>query len=142
MQQPQKQLQEAGFSTIEAIAAVAILMVALWPVYSMLQQLGEGAQRSMQFVEARSIIRSVESIIAADLHPPLEMNGWSVEVQSTQVRPSQPIDGYLGGQYFFADLQSVTITVRNGEYQKSKLLYKVRLNPIFENETEAILSNL
>ena len=132
----------AGFSVIESLAAVALLAIALAPLYSMLQQIATATVRIETFVEAREIAGTVTSLLDAGLDVPAEIQGWSVNVTSAPSTSPERVDGYLGGQYFTLTVESYVVTLRRGAHVFERPFSKIDLAPIYENEEEAIFSNM
>ena len=91
-----KRMGEAGFSTLEVIAAVAIIAVALIPMASLQTQLARGGTRLVDAQETTSAVQNAMAIIRA-VNPMLTPSGrrdtsdrtvltWS----STPISPVRP----------------------------------------------------
>ncbi|WP_300540903.1 hypothetical protein [Maricaulis sp.] len=132
----------AGFSVIEALAAIALLAVALAPLYSMLQQISDATARTRNFVEAREIRSTVISLVDTGLDIPEEVQGWSVLVTKDQSSSPEAVDGYLGGQYFMLSLDNYNISIQKNGFIMEAQYQKISLDPIYNTEDEAIFSNM
>ncbi len=131
-----------GFSVIEALAAVALLALALAPLYSMLQQITSATLRIERFVEAREVNGTVSSLVQSGMGVPEEIQGWSVTVTMNEPGSEEAVDGYLGGQYFTLLTENYTVTLRKNEYTFERRHSRIALNPIYDSEEEAIFSNM
>jgi len=131
-----------GFSVIEALAAVALLALALTPLYSMLQQINSAALRIQNLVEARDINGTVASLLHTGLAVPAQIQGWTVTVVSEDPSAPEAVDGYLGGQYFNMRTEEHTVTLQKNDYTFERHHITLKLIPVHESEEHAIFSNM
>ncbi|EAP90076.1 hypothetical protein OA2633_07679 [Oceanicaulis sp. HTCC2633] len=135
-------LSADGFSVIEALAATALLVIALSPVYSMLQQLSDAATRSMHLTDAAHQYRLICALIKTGDNPPENLNGWQVSIE----RSSNPtidrsiVDGYLGADFFSVTQVSYQISLEKDNFRYNNQLSELELTPIYETPEDAIFS--
>jgi Tfp pilus assembly protein PilV len=135
-------LSADGFSVIEALAATALLVIALSPVYSMLQQLSDAATRSMHLTDAAHQYRLICALINTGETLPENINGWQVNIEknSSPTVDESIVDGYLGGDFFNLTTISYQITLTKGNFQYINQLSDMELTPIYETPEDAIFS--
>ena len=135
-------LSADGFSVIEALAATALLVIALSPVYSMLQQLSDAATRSLHLTDAAHQYRLICALINTGDIPPQDLNGWQVSIErsSSPTLEESIVDGYLGGDFFSLTQVSYQITLTKGNFRYSNQLSDLELTPIYETPEDAIFS--
>lgn len=131
-----------AFSVIESLAAVALLAIALAPLYAMLEQTVNAAIRIQRYIEAREALETIADLIQEGYETPEEIDGWIVATTSSAPTAPTRLDGYLGGQYFMIGHSAITATVRKGEFSASRTLRMLNYTPIYETEEQAIFSNM
>lgn len=131
-----------AFSVIESLAAVALLAIALAPLYSMLEQTVNAAVRIQRYIEARAVLDTVSDLAQAGHGAPQEIDGWTVVMADVEATPPVALDGYLGGQYFMIGRSTVIATVQKGGFSTSRTLHLLNITPVYETEEEAIFSNM
>lgn len=96
---------KAGFSLIEALAALAIVSMALLAFYELQQQLVRGERRSEEAIAQAELQRNALAL-TRDLNPMLEprgavalAGGRRVRWSSTPLTPSHPDVGTTGARY-------------------------------------------
>lgn len=139
MTHPPSHLQD-GFSVIEALAAVALLAVALAPVYDMLQQLSDAASRADDLVSATQVLETTSALIRAGEIPPEQINGWRVDVTRQSETEPLLVDGYLGGQFFYVSEIESLITVQDNDFRLQRSIITLHLDPVYDTPEEAIFS--
>lgn len=132
----------AGFSVIEALAAVALLAVALAPLYAMLQQIAQATARIENFVEARDVTATVTSLLEAGMEVPERLQDWTVRVSDAHSTPPEAVDGYMGGNYFMLSVYTYVITLEKDGFSVQREYSRLVLDPIYETEEDAIFSNM
>lgn len=131
-----------GFSVIEALAATALLVIALSPVYNMLQQLSDAASRSMHLTDAAHQYRLICALINTGDSPPENINGWQVNIERTSnpAIDERLADGYLGGDFFNLTQYSYQITLTKGNFRYGNQLSTLEMAPVYETPEDAIFS--
>lgn len=131
---------EDGFSIIEALAAVALLAVALAPIYDMVQQLSDAALRADDLVSATQVLETTSALLRAGEPAPELINGWRVDVTQLSETEALLVDGYLGGQFFYVSEIESLITVQDEDFQLQRRVITLHLDPVYDTPEEAIYS--
>lgn len=109
-----------GFSVMETLVAMALLAIAVIPLYALLQTLADGAAR----IETASDMLEVEENALAILEtfdPMAEPNGermlgeWRLSWTSELVASERPATGYMGVSIYQLSLFDVTATLQREE---------------------------
>ena len=109
-----------GFSVIEALAAIALLSIAMLPLFELQRTLSQSAIRLEQATADLDAQQSALSLISA-LNP-MEMpegeenlGAWTVSWTSELITGEAPADGYAGSSNFAVNLYDVTVQVRRAD---------------------------
>lgn len=108
-----------GFSVMETLVAMALLAIAVIPLYALLQTLADGAAR----IESTSQMLGVEESALAILEtfdPMAEPEGeqmlgdWRLSWTSELIASESPATGYMGSSIYQLSLFDVTATLQQG----------------------------
>lgn len=112
-----------GFSIIEVLAAVALISVAIVPLFQFQRTLTDAVVSIERNVEALEISRSALALVST-INPAKSPDGcdqlgeWSVCWASERIAFEADADGFLGQSSFAIGLYEITITISIGSYQK------------------------
>ncbi len=109
----------AGFSVMETLVAVALLAIAIIPLYAFQQTLANAAQRLQT---ASDLLDAQESALAilqtmdpvAQPAGEMDLGEWRLSWESRELASEQPADGYLGTSIWGITLYEVDATLERG----------------------------
>lgn len=116
-----------GLSVMETLVAVALIAIALAPLYQLQRTL---ADASIQLEDTAQRLEAEESALdfIAAINPmerpegELDLGQWSMRWESRVIDEERPADGYVGGFAFDVALYEVTVTLeRQGRARELKL---------------------
>ncbi|MEO1039965.1 MAG: prepilin-type N-terminal cleavage/methylation domain-containing protein [Pseudomonadota bacterium] len=115
--------RRAGFSVIEVLASVALLAIALVPLFQLQSALAEAAVRLELAAEIAEMEESALALISAV--NPIEQNegadqlgDWSMRWRAEPVTEEVFADGYLGQSNFNIALFEITVTLERGDTRR------------------------
>lgn len=120
----------AGFSVMETLVAVALLAIAVIPLYTFQQIL---ANTTARLQTATSLLDAQESALAIleTIDPVAEPEGemiigdWRLTWESRELTSESPADGYLGSSIWGVGLYEVTANLARGEARHSFTIRRV-----------------
>lgn len=123
-------MTRAGFSIMETLVAIALLAIAVIPLYALNQTLAQSAAR-LQTTTA--LLEAEESALAylQAIDPVLEPEGelvlgeWRLSWTTQPVAIEQNADGYLGPGLYSVGLYEISATLERGERRRSFTLRRV-----------------
>ena len=119
-----------GFSVMETLVAVALLAIAIIPLYAFQQTLAGAATRLQT---ASALLDAQESALAvlqtidvmAEPEGEMDLGDWRLRWQSRELISEQPADGYLGSSIWGVGLYEVTATLERGETRHEMTVRRV-----------------
>ena len=108
-----------GFSVMETLVAVALLAIAIIPLYAFQQTL---ANTSARLQTASALLDAQESALAvlqsvdliAQPSGEMDLGEWRLSWQSRELASEQPADGFLGSSIWGVGLYEVEATLERG----------------------------
>ena len=109
-----------GFSVMETLVAVALLAIAILPLYAFQQTLADTAARLQT---ASALLDAQESALAvlqtidpiAEPQGEMDLGEWRLSWESRELVSEQPADGYLGSSIWGVGLYEINATLERGE---------------------------
>ena len=109
-----------GFSIMETLVAVALLAIAIIPLYAFQQTLADTALRLQN---ATALLDAQESALAvlqtldpiAQPEGEMELGEWQLIWRSRELASETPADGYLGSSIWGVALYEIDATLVRGE---------------------------
>jgi len=106
----------AGLSVMETLVAVALIAIAIAPLYQLQRTLADAA---IQLEETAARLEAEESALdfIAAINPmqrpsgELDLGAWTMRWESRIIAEEQPADGFLDGFAFDIALYEITVTL-------------------------------
>lgn len=119
-----------GFSVMETLVAVALLAIAILPLYALQQTLANAALRLQT---ASALLDAQESALAVleSIDPVAEPSGeadlgdWRLSWESRELTSESPADGYLGTSIWSVGLYEITATLTRDDTRHTFQLRRV-----------------
>lgn len=109
-----------GFSVMETLVAVALLAIAVIPLYAFQQTLAGTAvrlQNASDLLDAQESALAVLQTIDPHSEPQGEMDlgDWQLSWSARELASEHPADGYLGSSIWGVGLYEINATLERGE---------------------------
>ncbi|WP_439635702.1 type IV pilus modification PilV family protein [Oceanicaulis sp.] len=119
-----------GFSVMETLVAVALLAIAIIPLYAFQQTLANTAARlqtASDLLDAQESALAVLQTIDPIAQPTGEMDlgEWRLSWESRELASESPADGYLGASIWGVGLYEVQATLERGETRRDLTIRRV-----------------
>ena len=119
-----------GFSVMETLVAVALLAIAILPLYAFQQTLANTAARlqtASALLDAQESALAVLQTIDPVAQPAGEMDlgDWRLSWQSRLLAGEQPADGYLGTSIWAVGLYEIDATLERGATRRTFQIRRV-----------------
>ncbi len=119
-----------GFSVMETLVAVALLAIAILPLYAFQQTLADTAARLQT---ASALLDAQESALAvlqtidpiAEPQGEMDLGEWRLSWESRELVSEQPADGYLGSSIWGVGLYEINATLERGETRQEMSFRRV-----------------
>ncbi len=119
-----------GFSIMETLVAVALLAIAVLPLYAFQQTLANTATRLQN---ASALLDAQESALAilqtidpiAQPEGEMDLGEWRLTWQSQELVSESPADGYLGSSIWGVALYEIDASLERGETRRDFSLRRV-----------------
>ncbi len=109
-----------GFSIMETLVAIALLAIAVIPLYAFQQTLANTAARlqtASELLDAQESALAVLQTIDPIAQPSGEMDlgEWRLSWQSRELASERPADGFLGNSIWGVGLYEIDATLERGD---------------------------
>ena len=119
-----------GFSIMETLVAVALLAIAIIPIYAFQQTLANTAARLQT---ASALLDAQESALAvlesidplAEPEGVMDLGDWRLSWQSRELASERPADGYLGTSIWGVALYEIDATLVRNETRHTFTIRRV-----------------
>ncbi|OAB56162.1 hypothetical protein AY599_28060 [Leptolyngbya valderiana BDU 20041] len=115
---------------METLVAMALLAIAIIPLYVLMQTLADGAARIESVSEMLSVEESALAVLET-FDPMAEPNGermlgdWRLTWTSERIADESPASGYMGVSIYRMSLFDVTATLQRGDRSRTIRLRRV-----------------
>ncbi|WP_273144967.1 PulJ/GspJ family protein [Oceanicaulis alexandrii] len=119
-----------GFSVMETLVAVALLAIAIIPLYAFQQTLANTAARlqtASDLLDAQESALAVLQTIDPIAQPSgdMQLGDWRLSWESRELASESPADGYLGSSIWGVGLYEVQATLENGDARRDLTIRRV-----------------
>lgn len=119
-----------GFSVMETLVAVALLAIAIIPLYAFQQTLANTAARlqtASDLLDAQesalAVLQTIDPI--AEPSGDMQLGDWRLSWESRELASERPADGYLGSSIWGVGLYEVQATLERGETRRDLTIRRV-----------------